>query len=291
LDILKCTKVSQLLCTNGKITSIFSESTVESGLVKMKKHDFLSLPIIDSETTQFRGFVDALDLSTYVIAKSNSDWNFEKIASHPIGHVLNYSKQDPTCVLDNTASLFDALEILSKSIQRIAIVDKTETGLLLNIITQSALVQFISKNLCGIPTKHLKTPISLCSLYDRVISISCDILAIDALRKMREQKVTAAAIIDGQKLVGSIGCSDLRGLTLDLFDAMKILSIMDFLLRLNPDKTLPVVSKDTSLETIIMKFSCCKSHRIFIVDDLESMTLESVVSLTDVLQLLKSSSI
>jgi len=286
LDVLKQTKVSGLLCTNGKITTIFSERTIEDCLWKLKKHKFLSLPVLDSKTVNFLGFVDTLDVATYVVAKMNSDWPFEKIIQHPIGHVLNYSKRDPTCTLPNSSNLNDVLQLLSKAIHRVAIVDMTEPGLLLNVITQLALLQFIVKHTNKIPQQLLQTKVRDLALHHKVISISGSETALEALRSIKSQDVTSAAITVEGKLVACLSCADLRGLTYSSFEAMKSLCTIDFLKSLHShDITPAIATPETTFETLLLKFAA-GLHRIFVVKDIESMKPEGAISLTDVLRCL-----
>jgi len=118
-----------------------------------------------------------------------------------------------------------------------------------------------------------------------VYSIKDDVATVDVLRYMKLLKVSGVAVVDKNGLlIANFSATDLVGLNEENFPLLA-LNAKDFLLRMYGFPKAPVYCRATdTVETIMLKFSVHKVHRLYVVND--TMQPTGVITLTDVMQFL-----
>ncbi len=113
------------------------------------------------------------------------------------------------------------------------------------------------------------------------LQIVCDTdVAIDAFMALESSHNTGAPILDDEgKLVGCLSSSDLKQLNHKSF-----LQLLEPLKKWMNSKRLLWVSRNTSLGAVVKRMADWRTHRVFVVDNSESMQLVGVISLSDVLK-------
>jgi CBS domain-containing protein len=186
-------------------------------------------------------------------------------------------------------SLLDICEILAKGVHRVPVMDKGE---IVNIISQSSIIQFLhkhNKELAPFTSKKIGE-IKIGS--KPVITVNKTTVAIDAFRLMDNKKISGLAVVDeAGRFVGNTSASDLKLFMQTL--SLEILKqpVSQFLNTLRQESidirvpTISVGSNDT-VQTAISKLAMTKIHKLFVADDGDGYKPKMVVSITDILKYL-----
>jgi len=301
---LESTRVNQISHPNKILRTVSSNTTLEETIQILAEEDILSVPVYDPESSNYLGFVDVLDI-VFAIIKiySNatedeaicwSPWADDlktlslrgvRFAVKPVKNVIDMSKADPYLPVSPNGTLFQLIEeIFCKGFHRAPIV---EENIPIGLVTQSDILFDLSNNM------HLLGPLAQQSLQSlnmgtkSVIQMSSEAQSIIAFHLMYQHKVSAVAIVGKQgELLANLSASDIRGISHDNFGCL-LKPIFDFVRNRKEKVKAPVTCKlDSTLETVIMKLSIFRIHRLWIVDDADRPI--GVLSLTDIMKLLAS---
>jgi CBS-domain-containing membrane protein len=273
------------------ISASYDES-IESVLHKLQKHDLLSLPVYDKEN-EIIGLVSVLDIMTYISWGKyfrSEDVTDEEVTmfrhlSHTVGTLLEQNKgAENVWVYPPETRINDILEPYSKGVHRVLIPQKdTEGKVVHRVLSQTDIVKYLYSNKHLFSSLLTETIAGLQLGTYSVISVTSDTIALDAFKKMSQQKLSAVAIVDKEnaKLVGNLSASDLRGL-----NAQKLPSIIryvgNFLVAQHGYVKMPLtVTPQNTLEDVITILLEKRVHRVWIVD--ESRKPTGVITMTDVL--------
>jgi len=286
---------------NDKIVDVWS------GLVK---HNFLSVPVMTnllSPNRSWFGFIDVADIMTYVvnhfdqqrIGEEGQDfWELvkadEEFQKRTVEEVMQYSfsrtgGKDKHLFRPVKVgySLYYAIESLAKEkdLHRLVVLD--DDGTVLNLITQSHIIDFLYQNIDKIGSKMNK-PVG--DFFKNIIySVKEDEQAIEAFKLMMEKNVSGVAIVDEEgKVKGNISSRDLKAIATDGSLFWRLYS-KAYLFRQNarkeadptPPRGTVTVHKGDSLGEVIKKLAENKIHRVYVIDE-ERRPL-GVISLRDVL--------
>jgi len=202
--------------------------------------------------------------------------------------VTYFSRRNAFLPVNSQATLWDVAQTLAKGVHRVPVLDSN--GKLLNIVSQSTLIQLFNREL----NASLKDVASLQILNSLgsspVLSVSTEVFAIDAFKLMDNSKRTGIAVVDQHsQLVGNTSGKDLKLFigSMNSHDVLK-LPILTFLNKIREEKidiTMPSISalSTDNLGYVIQKLAATRVHRIYIVDsDVDYRPLR-VISLTDIL--------
>jgi len=279
---------------------------VWKGLVR---HNFLSVPVLKNlgnpNDRKWWGFVDVNDIINYVVdhfphqtlSKENQDfWDLvkadEEFQKRTVDEIMQFPGFGRLGNLFHPVkggySLYYAIESLAKERDLHRLVVVNDEGVILNMITQSHVIDFLNKNMNNIGEK-LNKPVS--EIYRQgVFSVKEDDMAIEAFKLMSANRISGVAIVDEDgKLKGNISNRDLKAISTDgslfwrLFSKAK-----NFRIHARKDAdpapprgTVTVHAQDT-LRTVISRLSENQIHRVYVIDaDRRPL---GVISLRDVLQ-------
>jgi CBS domain-containing protein len=269
---------------------------------------FLSCPVVNKDGITYHGFIDILDFVRYFVqelaqheiqTQSSISWNVlekqSQFESLRVKDLIKNSSSQKTSVhpLTNEYSIYNALEVLAleKNLHRIPILRGKE---IVNVITQSALVDFITSNLKIIGPIKNKPLSEIPELFHYVCTISDDCNTIEAFKLIYTENITGVGVVDktSGKLVGNISTKDLKGIDLDgkwwsrLFTpANEFLKAMQeqFPHSKRPHGLIYALPNET-LESVLKKISTNKIHRIYIVNNEEEKKPIGVAALKDILK-------
>jgi len=202
------------------------------------------------------------------------------------------SSRNPFHPITKGYSLFTAWEILALgSIHRIPIIN--ENGDICDLITQSMLIDFLWQNIEKIgKVQDLKISEFKAGESEQLETISPNTKTIQAFKEMVKTNKTGLAIVDDKgKLIDNLSIRDLRGIHTDAKVFWRLWSsVSEFKAMVKkefPSKTPPslvyVVPSDT-LFTAVEKMAKLHVHRIYVVDDEETLKPIRVVTQTDLLR-------
>lgn len=273
------------------------------GLVQ---HKFLSVPVLQKTKSKYYGFLDLYDIVKFVVEffgeqvetlKSSEDWfalatSSEEFCKKTVNDVIRHpvSFRNPFFPVHSGYSLFAAVEAMARErgLHRVPVID--ESRKLITIITQSQIVDILSKNLDIIGDKKNKTVNLTDNYFEDVFSVGEDSIAMDAFKLMVEKNVSGLAVVDKEgKLVGNISLRDLKAMSTDARLFWRLYqTVHNFLLKIRHEdsgdrpRTIVTVKPTDTLETVIKKLAENKIHRVYIVD--EAKKPQGVISLKDVLK-------
>lgn len=243
--------------------------TVADAMELLGTQHILSVPVRDPESEQWLGFIDVLDLVTFVIQEVTLEEDAENLqwASYPLsmldskdkqsiakfttlGEIFETNKRElelaPFCPVSKATNLYELMEdVLSKGIHRVPVIDDGHPRVL-GLVSQSDVCNVLCKSLSsglGYVGEHKGIlgetgGMLMCDVLQKlkpgqasVISISQSANVLQALYLMRYNKVSGIAVVDANnKYIGNFSASDLRGFHLMQDDLSSLLlPIMEFL--------------------------------------------------------------
>jgi len=305
--LLSDTLVSALPTPKGTVVVVKSTETPFEGFKKISEHNILSAPVYDEVHHKYTGFLDMRDLVSFVVfidddQKSETPNDLKTLILHgtkmlkvPLeGATVTYlSRRNPFHPVLETDNLLSVCNVLIKGVHRVPVVNPS--GEVLNIISQSSIIQFLNQQLPKIKTELEKELKSINIGTKPVICVKKIMSAGETFRLMDKRKISGVAVIDEESgaLVGNTSSSDLKLFIRSLSMESLNMPIMQFLNKIRQehiDIRMPTITcspRDT-LAFLIEKLSATKIHKIFIADDSNGYKPMAVVSITDVLKYILS---
>jgi len=202
-------------CTIGKTVKILHDKKIRS------------IPVIDEDTKKCLGSVNVLDIACFI---AHLDVGEEEIVGatlfyfeRNITEVLNFFKTDYFMPMSPTYPISLAVQTFCRIAHCIPITD--DKGIITNVISQSDIVKFISKNVnlfLGNNASRVPGDLGLVKGRKAVLKVESKEMALKAVTSLYEGKVSALAIVNEEgTLLGNFSASDLGVLTVENF-AQKI---------------------------------------------------------------------
>lgn len=302
-ELLQGTKASAIKSARSSIIVVKSTETAYEGFKKLMENNILSAPVVDVQTNKCTGFLDMRDLVSFVVfvdddQQSDFPSNLHdilirgtKLLKQPSDGVTTtyLSRRNIFHPVTLNDSLWSVCEVLAKGVHRVPVVD--ETGHVVNIISQSTIVNFLHSHIAQIKGELSETIQHLNFGTRPVISVKKDTPAIDTFRLMDNKKISSVSVVDDEgRFVGNTSASDLKLFVKTLSLDLLRLPIMEYLNKIRQDSvsdikmpTIACSSKD-SLALVLSKLSSTKVHKLFVADDVDGFKPSCVVSITDILR-------
>lgn len=293
----------------NSVIQVDSDMSVFDAFGQLVKHNVLSLPIRDSESGQYVGMIDMVDLVHLAVTTLDTS-SLTDLASltgtadslfvGSLASVANSSQFNPYVEVPNGIALLAVMRLLGeRGLRRVCVVDTT--GVVTGVISQSWLVRWLNIHKLALGSELMNTTVAdlaLVSGPELVVSVKDDVHAVDAFKAMVDNGVTSCAIVDKDdgSLITVLSVRDLkvlRGAVKDNihdheFNFSSLFApVMDFVAasRMMNLRTFPAVvgiKASTSFSQVIAKFAATGLHRLFVIDD--SRVPIGVVSLGDVIR-------
>lgn len=266
----------------------------------MTKHNILCAPVLDPKSNQYVGLIDMLDLVTFVVdiykqvEKEGEETDFfsllesgERFVTQDIKTIADISHRNPFIPVNESDTLLTVVKLAGeKGLHRVPVLNAE--GKVVNFLTQSALVDFLAKNVSKLGDVVDKTVGEMLLGCKPVLKVNINSTAIEAFKLMAEKKVSAVAIVDDENhLISNVSARDIRTIASDHRVISGLFTpIRNFLHSVYADRimeTSPAIGctvKDT-LGTVLLKLSVSKVHRVYVVD--HSHVVIGVISLSDIL--------
>jgi len=302
LKLLMATKAEHLHPSSGVVYICKREDKIVDVWKGLIKYNFWSCPVLQKTKDKYYGFVDLMDILDTVIGifgrnkleNTEDFWNAnamdEVFQKKTVSEVMTYplSRKNPFHPVTKGYSLFSAIELLAREhgLHRIPVID--ENRKLVNIITQTQVIQFLNKNINKMgPIKD--RPITMMpSARSTVVKVSENETTLEAFKLMHYKNITGVAVVNDEgKLVGAISHSDLKLIQSDARMFWRLYqTVKNFLLKNRKEgyerPTHPIVADShETIETALRKFEENHVHRIFVVDDHKKPV--GIISLKDIL--------
>lgn len=226
-----------------EVVTTSGDASVLETLQLLTSKGFLSCPVRASDSGEWIGFIDMLDILSFIVEECTEEhhvnmpgrgdvqwlsWcqNPERLRSKggqdlakvPTEQIMNKSRCDPWCPIEDTGNLFQLLESLA-NVHRVPVRDAQ--GHIQHIVTQSAVVHFLNANMKVIGDLATRTLAELGLMEQSIISMSESAEAIVGFHTLRFNKVTGLAVVNKSgQYVCTLSVSDLKGLGPETFDKL-----------------------------------------------------------------------
>uniref|UniRef100_A0A7S3YCD8 CBS domain-containing protein n=2 Tax=Lotharella globosa TaxID=91324 RepID=A0A7S3YCD8_9EUKA len=276
-----------------------------------------SIPVmLKNDYHKYYGIIDVQDVLNFILTHLGDKASEEKktlaelskgvvklerglvkdVMVHPL------SRKNPFHPVCANHSVLSVIELLAKEphLHRVPVLDNLQERKLVNLITQSHVLDFLVKNL-NVLGERAKKPVRECrEFFKDVHTCNENDTTVSAFRKMAEFKVSGLAIVDDTgRLKGALSCRDVRVLGKDLHFFWRMnQTVHNFVRKLRnmsdtteeasseehrPRTIVKCIPSDT-LGDVITKLHKFKLHKIYLVDTPSDRKLKGVVSLRDVLK-------
>jgi CBS domain-containing protein len=297
-QLLSQVQVQELAPANGPTVVVDSNDSLFQTFLTMVRKNILCAPVRD-QTGKYIGLIDMIDIACFVvdIAKNSerlgSDYvdflsSEVEFKDKPTSDVADLSKRNKMYPVNTGSNLLDAVRKMAEhQVQRIPIIDKD--GNIQNLLTQSAVINYLAKHIDQLGPAVKKTLKELNFAKKPVISIDHSKCAIDAFRLMVDNRISGLAVLDSdKKLMANISARDLRTIQQDtqLFERLYY-SVGEFVSHVRQENYRAVhpsicCTFDDTFQKIIMRLAAARIHRIYVVD--ENRHPISVISLHDIIE-------
>jgi len=298
-DLLTTATVDDIFTARGKVIEIDVKDTAEHSFQVLVDNHILSAPVYDNEKRKYIGFIDMNDFVTFIVQvyKEKKEGiekeDFRKLLSQKrhfftetVNRISDISKIDPFRSLASGRPLLEAVRLLASGIHRVPII---KDGRVINVLSQSAVVNWIAKNVDHVKNdpKLFKTVGELRLGLTQVVSLPQYAKVIEALTVLHEQKMSAVALhAENGTLLGVFSNYDIKAFFKNpSFPDLVQKTALQFLsanrqTEIEARSTVIDTSVDTSFINVIKKLAVTQVHRLYITKDLKPL---GVISLTDIL--------
>jgi CBS domain-containing protein len=297
------TTAAQLVATKATpMVTVSSNTSMIDVLSVLATNKILSAPVV--EGGKMIGFIDVLDIVAFMLetqtsapaAPNANDWyqtllslsqfGYSALTQSPVSAALNKSGNDIAHSVHGRTTLFEVTKyFLAEGVHRVAVTDDGNT--VIGILTQSEVVKYLTADLKNLGKLAKKTVEELHLGVRNVLRVTMDTQVIKAFELMKNNKVSAVAVVDNvieNNLIGNLSASDIRGVQVTIFSSLMLPLVQFF--AMNPGMFKPPMTckLSTTVETIVTKMVLFRMHRVWIVDNKDVPI--GVISLTDIMQLL-----
>jgi len=225
--------------------------------------------------------LDVLDLVSFLVSvcPDLNSLEAERFLAEPITRIKGAGPIEVLTTINETDTVFQLFERFAQGIHRVAVLAE---GKISNVVSQSDALRWLLEHRNelaeAIGTKTVK---QLKLVKEWVLFVSKHERTLNAYKKMVQHGVSAIAVLDVDKLVGSLSASDLRTVRSEDFKVIG-LPIMEFLGKQRAGKpALMSYGKETdSLIDVLERVVGYHYHRMWVMDDKHKPI--GVVSLTDI---------
>jgi len=305
--LLHSTTIGEAYPRPEKVVTLDSKCKLYDGFQTLIENNILSAPVWDATASKYIGFLDIRDLVAFVVfvydnQKVNNDSRLEDLILHGVGQLhtpttdgvtVSYlSRRHKFVTVKETDTLETATRVLAdQSIHRVPVVD--ENGKVVNIISQSSVIQIITQHCVDLVGNHTDRTIAELHVGSTpVLSVKKTESVINTFRILDTKNKSGIALVDFDgRLVGTTTGKDLGLFLKNPTLAILNLPIFEHLQKIRAEiidiKTpcIAVFARD-SLARAVALLAATRVHRVFVVDNEEHYRPIRVISITDVLNFL-----
>jgi len=280
------TPILQIVPKDQKLITIDSKTDILAALKILTEANIYSAPVYDAKNDVYCGFIDLLDVVFFLVSTLQQKVTgvrdqlsfFESVQSLDLRsakNLVDLSTVTPMCPISPTACLSEAMQIFADTgAHRVPILQSKSTTKIANVLTQSAVIGWLSSNVNLLGKLRHKTLKELGIQTKKVHSVEISKLCFDALQLMVENRITAVAVVnpDGS-LLSNLSAKDIKEVISDdllTYANKTTLQLVQAVRSKDINVKFPAFSchLSTTLEEAIIKLGWLKVHRLWIVDEL-----------------------
>jgi CBS domain-containing protein len=296
-SILESHTASHLI-TEMKVSKGVIEIPVHASLLEaaevLWENSILGAPVWDETNKKYSGFFDMRDILSAVIVATEAtnkggsfnDHMVEELtstaldsvsttaATPTVGYLAARNRLYPCAIDDNLADICS--KMIEHRCHRMPILSADESGKLSEIISQSALIKFLSKQISGSKEFEVKLNKSGFPYKKDIVKVEETLPAIKAFKVLDSHRLSGIAVVDEEdgSLVGNTSARDIKLLAMNKGRMDLDLEIMDYLAAVRRSTVMakdryPIshVRETDSLAHVIHMLAKTGYHRLFVVDE------------------------
>eukprot|EP00042_Codosiga_hollandica_P034177 m.237970 g.237970 ORF g.237970 m.237970 type:complete len:318 (-) comp54343_c1_seq1:398-1351(-) len=196
------------------VVTLDSLTPVDQAFKTLADAHVSSAPVFDQQANAYIGFFDINDMVAYVVKmlhhsgdaaplpESFRDMHhFLSTLTHfvpvEVAQIANLSKNNPFLPVYDDTPFLEVLEILGRhAVHRVPVVDRA-SGRVTRLITQSAVVKYLAKNLNELQPLSENTVASTSLGLKTVFSVACDAPVLQAFETLVANKITGVRFAAG----------------------------------------------------------------------------------------------
>jgi len=277
--------LSDVLCENKPLIILDSTTTLDHCLETFNKNHLHSAPVFDQHDHEFTGIIDVFSILSFLLMRGEA--NSEQLKNWLQTVPCSELPKSKICAMEPSESLLTFLKLNSnkkcgRTLVHVLKHFQSESSYLL--VSETDIAKFLAKNTdkLGSISKQSLEELHVFDFSNRtnMILLGPEEPAINGFRAMFEAKTRIAGVVENGKLVGTLTCGDLTGLTADKMDRL-FLPINKFVEKFTVPTTF---YKNDTLETAFVRTSGASVHCAWIVDSADHPL--GVISLFDLLDVL-----
>jgi len=306
-SILEQTHVEDLIPKQQTMVVVDSRDPVPKVFKTLVAHNISSAPVKNSDTQEYYGFIDLVDIIALIVKIVESQENrhsgktpepedfyslLEQVERFDLTYastIVDLSKRNQMCPVKGKTTLLEAIRVIvSSGPHRLPILS---TGYeIVNILSQSTIVQWLNTNINNIGPIKDKSIRELGLGFKTVVSVDIDDVAVNAFKRMTEHNVSSVAVVDSDNvLLSNVSSKDIKAIEADALFTKLYSTLSEFVNathRHDKNEGVPAfyLHDTATYGEVVHKLAKLKIHRIYLVD--EEKHPIGVISLGDVLKAL-----
>jgi CBS domain-containing protein len=207
--------VAELFPTRNVPVTLSHKGSVGEALQAMREHNVRALPVVqDHNGREFIGMIDVADIAVFFsdsVSSLGEDRDRDLLRSlldQGVASIMNASRRDPLVPYYSGSPFGAFLKLLASGIHRCPVVD--DRGRFVSILSQSDVLEFLWnhrahwKSLGDFPCDSFPEK----RFFDRVRTVHESYIAVDCFRKLKDENISALALIQDGALVGTLSATD-----------------------------------------------------------------------------------
>ena len=296
-EYLTSIKLSDIFPSFGKLISVKSTDQLSTVTKLLITNNLYALPVLEND--KCIGLIDLNDLlgalcqTVGEVTQENGREKFALAESDGVrfNHLfakdyINFSQRNPYTPISHNATLKEAVEALLSGTGRLPII--SEEGNLLGIISPSTIVAYLSHHVTD-PFLHQVLSVKVSTFPQKpVLSVDRNTPVIIAIQLLNSNRANSLAILDNSHLQSTFTLKDLKYINEPRKFTKLFQEIGDYITeirRSSPKSIFPAIHCYTTstLESVLLRLTATRIHRMFIVEPNNNQIPIGVVSLRDVL--------
>ena len=294
--------IGNLTIDKKSIITAYHDMTIRDCVILLSQNKILSVPILDRYSNECLGMIDMYDCVQFCVNETD---DLKGLGEKDISSTFIYSLSSSTLAdvlmkvpiehsvvpgegfvpLRSTDPIFKAAALFAKGIHRAPLI--TADDKIIHVVSQSTLIKFIHSHI----NKGFLSDFSCMTLgqlklgLNGVVGLTCDASVLSAIRAIRDNHVTAVALLDESGSVcGNFSASDLRGIYEENFPSL-LQSCTEYLKKHSPNSLQVVVAESSmTVAQLLSLFVTKRIHRVWVIDS--NGKPQGVVSLTDIIRVM-----
>jgi len=293
-----------LIPKNQQLITVNANQPVPAAFRVLAQNNIYSAPAQDPASGEIVGFLDLVDVVTCILQifsdqqkkknlQSGQHADFYKLLQEVeqfdlqnTAKVVDLSKRNPLVPVAPSTSVLEVMEIFVRTgVHRVPLMENKKV---LNVLTQSTVVSYLSSHIHELGAIAHKTVGELALGMKSVVSVSSNAKAYEAFKLMATNGITSVAVVDPDDgtLLTNMSAKDVKLIVDEALFTKLHQTALEYVVAIREKQlleTVPVFSvhPETSFAKVLEKIVFLRVHRLYVVDNERKPV--GVIALSDII--------